>query len=154
MAKLNLHWYYTFFFLYLEPFSALAGAIAALSPQLYLSMTDSKWSSPSVDFATGTVVNQISNLYMFFALTEFLVFRAGRHNLPVWRALVTAMLIADFGHLLSGWRLGLEQYWNIASWGWMEAGSVGFVYAGAATRIMFLSGIGVVVQTDGERKRI
>lgn len=143
MTSLNLHLYYKFFFFYLEPLSALAGFLAALNPALYLRMLNA--SSPKVQDATVTAsVYQLANLYLFFALTEALVFRAARHHLPVQRALATAMLVADLGHLAAVAPLGAMQYWDVRRWGWMEAGGIGFVYVGAATRISFLSGIGVV----------
>jgi hypothetical protein len=146
MSELVLHPYYLFFFLYLEPISALAGAVAALFPSIYLSFLDPSASESSLQttsLAVSTAIAQLANLYLFFALTEALVLRAARHHAPSWRALISAMLIADFGHLLAAWRLGMRQYWSVSEWGWMELGGIGFVYAGAATRIMFLSGLGV-----------
>jgi hypothetical protein len=146
MNELVLHPYYTFFFLYLEPMSALIGAAAALFPSVYLSFLDRSAPESSVktiSLVVSTAVTQLANLYLFFALTEALVLRAARHHVPAWRALLTAMLIADFGHLLAAWRLGMWQYWSLSQWGWMELGGIGFVYVGAATRIMFLSGVGV-----------
>jgi hypothetical protein len=150
MIELVLHPYYTFFFLYLEPISALVGAAAALVPSVYLSVLDRSSASESsaqtlqtTSRAVSTAITQLANLYLFFAVTETLVLRAARHHVPVWRALLIAMLIADFGHLLAAWRLGMRQYWCLSEWDWMELGGVGFVYAGAATRILFLSGVGV-----------
>jgi hypothetical protein len=145
---LNMNIYYRIFFLYVEPLSALAGAIAATLPSTYLALLDPKTNHHVVNLvgqtpAVGTVINQLANLYLYFSLTEALVLRAAGNNLSVWRALVFTMLIADFGHLAAGWRLGYEQYWQANLWGAMEMGGIGFVYAGAATRIAFLSGIGI-----------
>ena len=53
------------------------------------------------------------------------------------------MLLADFGHLYSVKGLGLEIYWNALKWNKMDWGNVGFVYAGATMRMLFLAGVGL-----------
>jgi hypothetical protein len=156
MAKLQLHPYYVLFFLYVEPISAIVGAIAGLFPEVYLALLQfpplapaasstikRPPASPAVSATTATCVTQLANLYLYFALTEALVLRAGRHQLPVWRALAFTMLVADFGHLASGFGFDSSPFWDVAAWGPMQYGGIGFVYAGAATRTLFLLGVGV-----------
>ena len=63
--------------------------------------------------------------------------------------MLIGLLIADLGHLWSVGGKGWEVYWNVASWNAIDAGNVGVVYAGAAMRIAFLSGVGF----GGPRKR-
>jgi hypothetical protein len=53
------------------------------------------------------------------------------------------LLLANFGHLYSVLPLGLGLYWKFRAWDAVGWGNVGFVYFGAATRISFLSGLGL-----------
>jgi hypothetical protein len=141
------HPFYQLFFLYLEPISALAGSFYAGRPQEYLSMLTLGKSaisltpatfSPQVDIA----MYQLSNLYLLFAVNEHLVLKHSR-SLDTWRALLFGLLIADFGHLATYLSLGMDVYWKFWEWNAMMWGGVGFVYAGAFIRILFLLGFGV-----------
>ena len=144
-AEAPVKWIYRCFFLYIEPFSALLGAYYAFSqPEIYLDLTHAA-SSPKVDIPISTqiILGQLSNLYLFFAMNEALVLRA-TFDLRVWRTTLFCLLVADIGHLYSVRSLGLQIYWNISQWNSIDWGNIGFVYLGAATRISFLLGYGVV----------
>ena len=135
---------YQAFFLWIEPFFTLLGAVYAIfMPQQYLEMTHPSSVSgilgPSV--ATLVALRQLGNLYVAFAINEALVLRA-TNDLRVWQTLLVGLLIADFGHLFSLYPLGIGVYYDIMKWGPMDWGNVAFVYCGASTRICFLSGIG------------
>ena len=104
--------------------------------------------APAPPLATRIALAQLSNLYLFFALNELLVLHttngfATRYKLPVWRALLTALLVADVGHLWSVKELGLGVYWRVWEWNCMDWGNVGVVYVGMGLRMAFLSGLGV-----------
>lgn len=58
--------------------------------------------------------------------------------------------MADFGHLYTVKELGPEVYWNVLKWNAIDWGNVGFVYAGATMRMMFLAGVGL--NTESGRK--
>ncbi|KAI9057690.1 hypothetical protein FKP32DRAFT_1681369 [Trametes sanguinea] len=144
-------WFYRYFFLYIEPISAIVGAFyAGFKPVAYLKYLASSEATVklSQNPTTPTIISlyQLSNLYLLFALNEHLVLRASP-SLRTWRALLFCLLIADFGHLASMVPLAQEKgladvflyFWN---WNAMEWGSVGFVYAGATMRISFLRGVG------------
>src|SRR5271156_4096255 len=135
--------FYRLFFLYVEPFSALLGAIVALDAQLYLQLTHPGSSFPvnGVPIGTQVVLSQLANLYLLFAINEFLVLRS-TSDLRVWRTLLLGLLIADFGHLYSVSKLGLDIYWRIDHWSAIDWGNIAFVYVGALTRITFLLGVG------------
>ncbi|KAJ3557767.1 hypothetical protein NM688_g1292 [Phlebia brevispora] len=95
----------------------------------------------------------LSNLYLLFALNEHLVLTS-TSSLHTWRRLLFCLLVADFGHLATMIPLALEKGWLdvfVRFWAWnaMEWGSVGFVYAGALTRMCFLAGVRVGVK-DGK----
>lgn len=136
---------YRFFFLYLEPLASLVGAYYAFyRPHEYLHWTHAASTSDDLTtpLSTNIVLNQLSNLYFFFAINEALVLRA-TSDMNVWRTLLLGLLIADVGHLYSVSPLGLEIYWDIYRWNPIDWGNVAFVYAGATIRMCFLAGIGV-----------
>lgn len=135
---------YRYFFLYVEPFSALIGAYYSCFQQiLYLELTH-KPTAPNITIPLSTeiVLTQLANLYLLFALNEAVVLRATR-ELMVWRALLCCLLIADFGHLYSVHRLGLHIYWRFWHWNAIDWGNIAFVYAGATIRLCFLFGLGI-----------
>jgi len=141
---------YQAFFLWIEPFFTLLGALYAFfTPKTYLDMTRAtQWADvlgPSV--ATLVALRQLGNLYLAFAINEAVVLRA-TNDRRVWQALLLGLLIADFGHLYSLYPLGIDIYYDIMKWGPMDWGNVAFVYCGATTRICFLTGVGL----GGERK--
>lgn len=138
--------FYTLFFLYVEPISAIVGAyFAHCLPATYLLLTHAE-SAPSLGhklpISTTVTLSQLANLYLLFAINEGLVLRA-TSDLRVWRTLLFGLLVADVGHLYSLKDLGHEAYWHFWTWNAMAWGNVGFVYMGAMTRIAFLLGLGV-----------
>jgi hypothetical protein len=137
---------YRLFLLYVEPASTLLGAFYAHCHQrVYLTLTHAL-SAPAdgspVPVGTAVALSQLANLYVLFALNEILVLRS-TNDVRVWRALVCGLLLADLGHLYSLAPLGPDVYWKLWSWNAIDWGNVGFVYLGAATRVCFLSGIGL-----------
>ena len=104
------------------------------------------------------VLAQLANLYFLFAINEALVLRS-TSDLRVWKTLLFGLLIADVGHLYSVWGLGTGVYWEFHRWSPIDWGNVGFVYAGALTRICFLCGLGMpsektVSNNKNEAKRL
>jgi len=138
--------FYTAFFLFIEPISALVGAFFAhFRPLDYLQLTHTS-SAPSdastIPLSTTIVLSQLANLYLLFAINEALVLRASS-DLRVWKTVLFGLLVADFGHLYTVKTLGPEIYWNVLKWNAIDWGNVGFVYAGATMRMMFLAGVGL-----------
>lgn len=138
---------YKLFFLYIEPISALLGAFYAGKPAEYLSMlkvggTALHHTNLPIPTPVAISLFQLSNLYLLFALNEHLVL-SSTDSLRTWRRLLTCLLIADFGHLITMFPLGPEIYWRVWDWNAMAWGSVAFVYIGAAMRMSFLFGLGV-----------
>ena len=143
MAEIPLA--YNAFFLWIEPFFTLVGAVYAFFlPQQYLDMTytSSVAGLLGPPLATLVVLRQLGNLYLAFALNEAIVLRATTDR-RVWRALLIGLLIADFGHLYSLYPLGLGVYYDVMKWTPMDWGNVAFVYCGATVRICFLLGVGL-----------
>jgi len=137
---------YTTFFLFIEPFSALIGAYYAnFRPLEYLQLTHEA-SAPSytstIPLSTSIVLCQLANLYLLFAINEALVLRS-TSDLRVWKTVLFGLLLADFGHLYSVKGLGSQIYWAFWTWNKMDWGNLGFVYAGATMRILFLAGAGL-----------
>jgi hypothetical protein len=137
---------YTVFFLWVEPVATLIGAFfAAFRPRDYLELTHAA-SSPTKLLAVPTselvVLQQLGNLYTVFALLEAFVLRS-TSDIKVWRTFLIALLIADFGHLLACYPIGLQSYYDVPSWNAMYYGNYLFVYVGAAFRTSFLLNIGM-----------
>jgi hypothetical protein len=147
--------YYKIFFLWIEPIGSLVGAIAATFFGLqYLVLTHSE-TTPSgilgIPIATDVALKQLGNLYLLFAINEALVLRS-TNDLKVWRAVLTALLIADFGHLIACYPAGgLAQYYSPHKWDAMWWGNLGFVYLGATLRTCFLLGVGMGPKRGGRR---
>lgn len=141
--------FYKLFYLYIEPLSALGGAIyAGFLPRTYLNDLTIAATRPifhndaAISAQVFMTLYQLSNLYLLFALNEHLVL-SSTDNIRTWKRLLFGLLIADFGHLLSLTPLGPEVYWSVWNWNAMMWGSIGFVYLGAASRISFLLGVGL-----------
>lgn len=138
-------WPYQAFFLYIEPVATLIGAYYAFfMPETYLQLTQSSRFAGILAMPTATLValRGLGNMYFAFALSEALVLRT-TSDMKVWRMFLLVLLIADFGHLYSCLPLGLDVYYDVAKWNAIDWGNIGFVYAGATTRICFLAGIGM-----------
>ncbi|KAK8056000.1 hypothetical protein PG993_001227 [Apiospora rasikravindrae] len=136
---------YRFFFMLVEPISALVGAYYAHFRKAdYLTLTHAATAPPGDAIPAGTsiVLSQLANLYLLFALNEALVLRA-TSDLFVWKTVLFVLLLADLGHLYSVSALGLRVYWDVASWNAIDWGNVPFVYLGASMRIAFLLGVGI-----------
>lgn len=139
---------YRFFFLVLEPISALVGAyFCHLRQARYLTLLD----GPSAIFPSSTggpalgtsvALSQLANMYLFFALNEAIVLRS-TGDLRVWKTVLFVLLLADFGHLYSMKELGPQIYYNVLGWNAGDLGNVPWVYAGATLRICFLAGVGM-----------
>ena len=140
---------YALFFLFIEPISALVGAYFAHFRQKDYLMLTHALSSPSstseIPLSTSVALSHLANLYLLFTINEALVLRS-TGDLKVWRTVLAGLLLADFGHLYSVKELGPEIYWKAWEWNSMHWGNVGFVCAGAAMRISFLSGLGLGTQ--------
>lgn len=158
----HIPWPYTLFFLYIEPISALVGAYYAyFSPSTYLHLLDFPTlplpvKTTQLPPTTVVALYQLANLYLLFALNEGIVLRAARNSRSVWKAVLFCLLVADLGHLWSVnlfWEVGV--YWRFWEWNAMAWGGIGFVYAGASMRVMYLADVGLDDgQSKGGRKKI
>jgi hypothetical protein len=143
---MEVHHWYSIFFLWIEPASTVLGAyFAYFQPLTYLQLTHS-FSAPSstanLPLATQVSLSQLANLYLLFAFNEGLVLRSTQ-NLKVWKTLLAGLLLADIGHLWTVYPLGSEIYYRFWNWNAIDWGNIGFVYLGALTRLSFLAGIGL-----------
>ncbi|KAH8692736.1 hypothetical protein BGW36DRAFT_385085 [Talaromyces proteolyticus] len=145
----RIAFYYRLFFLYVEPLSALSGAICAgVYPSHYLAMTEKIPSESSwLPLGMHVGLRQLANMYLLFALNEALLLRITSDS-RVWRALLLNLLIADLGHLYSLTPLGYQVYYEFWNWNAMDWGNVPFVYLGMTSRLSFLLGLGVKSKRD------
>jgi hypothetical protein len=150
MATTHIPLYYRLFFLYIEPLSALLGAIAAGAyPGNYLALTEHTAADDVIPLPLGMHVSlrQLANMYLLFTLNEALVLRVTSDQ-RVWRALLLNLAIADVGHLVSVAPMGAAVYYDVARWNAMDWGNVPFVYVGLLSRVCFLLGWGVKSKTE------
>jgi hypothetical protein len=146
----RIHLFYRVFFLYVEPFFSLLGALyAGIYPKTYLNLTDPRSTllsdSDVLPVGAHVALRQLANLYLLFAVNEALVLRA-TEDLRVWRTLLLGLLLADLGHLYSLLPLEAGVFWEVHRWNKMDWGNVAFVYLGAATRISYLAGLGITAR--------
>ncbi|APA10677.1 hypothetical protein sscle_06g054470 [Sclerotinia sclerotiorum 1980 UF-70] len=145
---------YSWFFLIIEPISALTGAYYAhFRPLSYLQLTDpisSPYTQNTIPLSTTIILTQLANLYLLFAINEALILRC-TSDLHIWKIVLVGMLVADLGHLYSVRGLGWSIYWNLWRWNAMAWGNVGFVYVGAAMRMAFLRGWGLGTERAQQR---
>ena len=138
-AKPILRFWFTVFFGYIEPTSALLGAYYAhFQKHEYLSMTHPFSTARQMSVAGSIVLTQLANLYLFFAINESLVLRS-TSDTRVWKAVLFGLLVADIGHLYSVAELGETIYYDTDRWNPIHLGNVPFVYLGAVTRILYLA---------------
>lgn len=146
---------YRFFFLIIEPISALVGAFYAhFHQETYLALTHAPTAEALSPIPTGVsvVMSQLANLYFMFTLNEALVLRATA-DLRVWKTVLFVLLVADLGHLYSVGALGSRVYWDARTWNAIDIGNVPFVYFGASMRIAFLAGVGLGGSKNGATKK-
>jgi hypothetical protein len=140
---------YRFFFLLVEPISALVGAFYAhFRQEDYLTLTHAATAPSPIPTGTSIVLSQLANLYLLFALNEALVLRV-TSRISVWKTVLFVLLVADLGHLYSVAAVGPRVYWDVTSWNAIDWGNVPFVYLGASMRIAFLAGVGLGGQKGG-----
>jgi len=116
--------FYTLFFLYLEPIITVAGTFMAhfraaeyirLTSHLPVITTTTIHTTAAaaaiVPPTTQIILSQLANMYLFVAIIESTVLRA-TNDLKVWRRVIWALLIADVGHVLSVFvdELSLQSY--------------------------------------------
>ncbi|KAF2172014.1 hypothetical protein M409DRAFT_18244 [Zasmidium cellare ATCC 36951] len=146
-------WFYTAFFLYIEPVATAVGAYYAfLEQHQYMELTvPSVTGLAGVSTRENVVLNQLANLYFVFALNEAFVLRVTNDH-RVWSVFLLGLLIADFGHLYSVNALGWPVYYQFWNWNKMYWGNLGFVYLGATMRTAFLLGLGLPTTSSNPKK--
>lgn len=143
MALPNIHVFYRFWFLWLDP-AILAVTVYALvlTPQV---MLDAFIPPPlsAYDPNQGFLIHQLAALFTFTAIILGGVLRAS-NDIQVWRVVITAVLVVDVAMFASNYatlkqqdRLSLEA---MRSEDWSNILFTGLV---TAIRIFFLAGVGV-----------
>ncbi|KAM3083101.1 Basic amino-acid permease [Clarireedia jacksonii] len=137
---------YRIFFLYMEPIFALGGAYLCLfDPAKFLVSTapasiysDHPYAAtPVIDFLAADV----GALYLLFAINEGITLRLTR-DYSVWKSVVAAMLVCDFGHLWGIYSVAPEQCLDFVRWTNEERFNYLILIFGAILRAAFLMGIG------------
>lgn len=133
---------YRILHLYLEPLMALNGAVLCiLHPSTFLSTF-----SPTRGYTRSSqiIYDQLAATYVFLALVESVVLRS-TSELPVWRAVMAALLVSDALHLLAGVRCMSDdgRLWAVAKWRVEDWMAVATLLVPGALRVAFLMGVGL-----------
>ncbi|KAK3368659.1 hypothetical protein B0H63DRAFT_79088 [Podospora didyma] len=138
---------YRLFFFFIEPVSALVGAYYANYAKLeYLRLTHASSVPSPIPVGTSIVMSQLANMYLLFAINEWLVLRS-TNDLRVWKRVLFCLLIGDIGHLYTVRELGPQIYWSVTKWNAIDWGNIPFVYLGASLRMAFLANVGLGVKS-------
>lgn len=149
---------YRLYFLYWEPFGALAGTYLCLfNPQRFLSGTVPlpaylAFSSPIEPLPPSTrtvdispllqmMLTNIGSLYVLFAINEGVLLRLTREK-KVWLTVIAAMACADVGHIYAAWEINPERLGEVMGWNSDEWINFGTLFAGLGLRVLFLMGWG------------
>jgi hypothetical protein len=165
--------FYRIFHLYIEPLVLIPGGIylALFQPSQFIySTTPLPVSSP---YAPSTLLKATSApshltlfllyntaaLYSMFGLTELLVLRAAeklnaKDQVSVWKALLFAILVCDFGHLAALGKI-MGPSWVVDWKGWRGEDWTNIVILGTGIvlRLCFLLGVGMGGRERGKGKR-
>jgi len=148
--------FYNVLFLYLEPLSALGGAISCLLypgvEWFYHGLVPSALSSSdALDARSVMAVSQLANCYFLLALISTFVFRAIRDTLPnnpivqerILGAAFLALGLADLTHILATLLvLPADVKFDFANWNSLTHGNVTVVIVLCAFRISWYLGFG------------
>ncbi|OAA56489.1 hypothetical protein ISF_07557 [Cordyceps fumosorosea ARSEF 2679] len=130
---------YRFFFLFLEPASALAGAyFCHARPARYLTLLDAPSAAATI-YATGRHPAQHPRLA-----------RLARRPR---RAVLGAALLGDLARLHALRALGPRIYYDVAAWNAAAWGNVGWIYVGAMLRVCFLAGVGMGAKVPAKKRQ-
>ncbi|KAJ5039109.1 uncharacterized protein L3040_006779 [Drepanopeziza brunnea f. sp. 'multigermtubi'] len=145
---------YRLYFLYWEPFSALAGTyLAFFDPQRLLRGTVplpayEHFANPATQTLDISPVLQmaltnIGSLYALFAVNEGIVLRLTRDR-RIWCTVILGMVCSDVGHIYAAWKVWPERLalGEVLKWNSDEWINYGTLFAGLGLRILFLLGFG------------
>lgn len=65
--------------------------------------------------------SQLSKVYVLLALNEALILRS-TSDLKVWKTILKALLVADFGHLCIVFGLGIDDRWSVGELSTVDCG--------------------------------
>jgi hypothetical protein len=164
---------YRIFHLYIEPLVLIPGGIylALFQPSQFIYSTtplpvSSPYAPSTLLKATSTpshltlfLLYNTASLYCMFGLAELLVLGAAeklsaKDQVSVWRALLSALLVCDFGHLAAlGKVMGPSAVVDWREWRGEDWTNIVILVAGIALRSCFLLGVGMGGRGRGKGKR-
>jgi hypothetical protein len=144
------------FFVFIEPFLALNGAILAIfSPKAFLDSVLPLSTSKAPEAETTPFLRYllvyIGSLYLFVAYLKVVLLR-NQSDTRIWRIVVVGLILSDLGHLGAIQILlpGFEIYWNVPLWRVEDWCNIGILLLAFAMRILYL--LCVVDWRDGKCK--
>jgi hypothetical protein len=150
---------YRVFHIYIEPISAILGALQSLViTPTYLSII----TQPSI-YVSGTpltglnnlLLAQVASLYVLLGVAELTVLRTSR-DIKVWTGLIIAITCSDVGHLYAAWigQGGLDgglAFWDPRLWRQEEWINLGLTWFSFFLRLAYLAGVGMGGSKDDKK---
>lgn len=143
MTLRNVHVFYRFWFLWLDPV-VLIGSVYALlfTPQV---MLDAFIPPPQSAYnpSQGFLLHQLAALFAFVAIILGGVLRVSK-DIRVWRVVILAVLVVDVAMLTSNYA-SLKQQGRLSLGAMRSADWSNILFTGLVTpiRVFFLAGVGV-----------
>lgn len=151
----SIHPLYRLWHLYIEPFSAVLGAmLCTRSPLLYLSVMSPGANRSHYHPEVQVVFDQLAATYLLFAFNQAIVLRMADGNLRIWRGLLAGMLLCDLVHI-RGTGLALSHAGvlaDVAKWRLYDWINVVMLIIPTVMRSAFLAGVGVSEGRKGQVK--
>lgn len=150
--KVHIPTIYRILLLYVEPALAVQGAVmCAWSPLWYLSVMTPHATDDLYHPTLQVIFNQLSATYLLFAFNQAVVLRVADGNLPVWKAMITGMLVCDLIHIhATKDALGWETQLDPTRWRFDDWFNLVVLFGMSALRIAFLLGVGVRTEVNGD----
>ncbi|RDW95032.1 hypothetical protein BP5796_00795 [Coleophoma crateriformis] len=138
---------YRIYFLYLEPFGAVAGSYLIMNnPSHFLISTTplsmSAYTAAEPTPLTRLLLTNIAALYVLLAFAESFVLIQTK-NLNIWRTVLAGILVSDIGHIYAVYTADPAAFLGVLAYRGEDWVNNGTLVLGAALRAAFLLGFGV-----------
>ncbi|KAF2196419.1 hypothetical protein GQ43DRAFT_383348 [Delitschia confertaspora ATCC 74209] len=141
---------YRLLFTYIEPLSALSGALLChFNPTYFLrTMSATAIYAPSHQ----VIFDQLAATYILFAFNEAVLLRM-TNDLKMWKALVMGILLCDVVHLYGSWEVMGAAFFRPAEWRGEDWMNLLMLYVPVVVRLCFLGEVGFGREGGKNKKR-
>lgn len=139
---------YIVFFLFLEPFFALTGAVLAHfdAPSFLNTFSESAVYTP----ASQVIFDQLAATYVLFAFNQAVLLRVAK-DLRVWKTVLLGIVLCDVLHLYASWsEIGSAVFWNPGMWRMEDWTNFGLLYGPMGLRLAFIMEVGFEKENESK----